>query len=294
MPHSPEQLQFFSSVTTTSSNILLRASAGSGKTTTILECLKQLPIKSRVLLLAFNKDIATELISRAPLTTMVSTFHSLGLGAYQSSLFPRRARVSEYKLKDLAKKLIPKHEWSYQTASCQLVQWAKSFGVGVFDSGNEIAFRSLIDHFDKDLEVDDEQKLIFYSMELLRQSNTEGSIIDFADMLYFPLLHKSKFPRFDYVFIDEAQDTNAVQRALLKEIVQAPARLFAVGDEQQAIYGFRGADSDAMNALKKDFNMIELDLSVSWRCSQAVVKEAQNVFRPKENDEDEDEEILYK
>jgi superfamily I DNA/RNA helicase len=52
-------------------------------------------------------------------------------------------------------------------------------------------------------------------------------------------------------------------------------RLIAVGDPSQAIYGFRGADATAMTDMQREFNMTVLPLSVSYRCSQSVVKEAQ-------------------
>jgi DNA helicase II / ATP-dependent DNA helicase PcrA len=52
--------------------------------------------------------------------------------------------------------------------------------------------------------------------------------------------------------------------------------LVAVGDPRQAIYGFRGADSNALKNIKKEFNAIELPLSISYRCPKSVVREAQN------------------
>jgi len=84
-----------------------------------------------------------------------------------------------------------------------------------------------------------------------------------------------RFNAVAYALLDEAQDTNAVQRALLKSILDSLGRLIAVGDPHQSIYGFRGADHEAMTLLKSGFAMEELALSVSYRCSQAVVKEAQ-------------------
>jgi len=102
-------------------------------------------------------------------------------------------------------------------------------------------------------------------------------VIDFDDMLYLPLRSKCTFDKKNYVFVDEAQDTNGVQRALLRRMLAPPphGRLIAVGDPSQAIYGFRGADANAMSALREEFSAVVMPLSVSYRCSRAVVAEAQ-------------------
>ena len=58
-------------------------------------------------------------------------------------------------------------------------------------------------------------------------------------------------------------------------MIKPGGRLIAVGDPHQAIYGFRGADSEAMGRIKEEFDCQELPLSVSYRCPQAVVRAAQ-------------------
>lgn len=285
---SPEQAAFFSEVQSTSSNILLQASAGSGKTTTIEQLLK-LPWMAgkKSLVLAFNKDIEIELRKRMPLSAQVSTFSALGLAAWKTKMFPQKVEVEvggygkDNKLKRIAKVVIPKYDFQYQQPTCKVVEWAKSFGVGIFSPGNETDFKDLILHFDENLEVESEEKLIFYCVQMLRVSNSDLTRIDFADMLYFPLLHSLRWPKYNFVIIDEAQDTNRVQRELLKSIATSPSRLLAVGDPFQAIYGFRGADANALNAMTEEFGMIVMPLAVSYRCSQEVVKEAQRISKQK-------------
>lgn len=285
---SPEQSAFFSAVQLSYSNIMLEASAGSGKTTTIEQLLK-LPWMStkKVLLLAFNKDIETELSRRCPPPIQTSTFHSFGLAAWRTKRFPNKVEISmdkqrrPNKLQLICKTLIPKYDFQYINPVCKVVEWAKSFGVGIFDPGDESAFRELLNHFNEDLEVEDEQRLIFYATQLLSQSNAQLDVLDFSDMLYFPLQHSLKWPKYDFVIIDEAQDTNRVQRAILERLVQPPCRLLAVGDPAQAIYGFRGADAEAINEMVSAFNMTVLPLATSYRCSQAVVAEAQKISKQK-------------
>jgi superfamily I DNA/RNA helicase len=75
--------------------------------------------------------------------------------------------------------------------------------------------------------------------------------------------------------IDEAQDTNAARRLLALKILKPNGRLVAVGDPHQAIYGFTGADADALNLIGASKNAKTLPLTVTYRCPKAVVSYAQ-------------------
>jgi superfamily I DNA/RNA helicase len=76
--------------------------------------------------------------------------------------------------------------------------------------------------------------------------------------------------------VDEAQDTNASRRALALRMLKRGGRLVAVGDRHQAIYGFTGADADALDLIAKAVNAVEMPLTVTYRCPKSVVKYAQN------------------
>jgi superfamily I DNA/RNA helicase len=101
------------------------------------------------------------------------------------------------------------------------------------------------------------------------------STIDFDDMLYMPVMHNVSFDHYNYVFVDEAQDTNDIQLEILSRLMAPKCRLVAVGDPHQAIYGFRGANADSMSRIGERFQCKTYPLSVSYRCPKAVVKEAQ-------------------
>jgi superfamily I DNA/RNA helicase len=100
-------------------------------------------------------------------------------------------------------------------------------------------------------------------------------MVDFDDLLYLAVKDGISLPKFDFIFVDEAQDTNAIQRALLRKIMKKTSRIVAVGDPAQAIYGFRGADSESMNLIAEEFNAKRLPLSISYRCPSSVVTYAQ-------------------
>lgn len=93
-----------------------------------------------------------------------------------------------------------------------------------------------------------------------RQCNQEG-VVDFAELLLrsYELLKRNEVlrahyqARFQHILVDEFQDTNKLQYAWLKLLAGKDAAVFAVGDDDQSIYRFRGADSGNMLAFERDF-----------------------------------------
>lgn len=284
---SPENLAIREHIVSDSSgNLMVIAVAGSGKTTTICWVLPFIPDaqSKSILFMAFSKNIVTALEPRVPATVSVKTGHALGLAAWKrftNSTFRGKAMDGSKTfvlLKDLLKS---RSDFDLYAAPIQrLVGFAKNAGMGTHLLENTYpSWYHLISHNNIILDdAADEQRLVELATETLAKSIAVGrEFIDFDDMLYLPLLHNCSFDKKNFIFIDEAQDTNGVQRALISRML-APApygRLIAVGDPSQAIYGFRGADATAMQDMQKEFNMAVLPLSVSYRCSQAVVKEAQ-------------------
>jgi DNA helicase IV len=73
------------------------------------------------------------------------------------------------------------------------------------------------------------------------------------------------------VIIDEAQDMNASQLLLAMKSCKKGGRIAVVGDDRQAIYGFRGADSNSLDRLKGELVAHELGLTTTYRCPKVVV-----------------------
>jgi superfamily I DNA/RNA helicase len=87
-----------------------------------------------------------------------------------------------------------------------------------------------------------------------------------------PAVFGGVFPRFPLVLIDEYQDLNPVNLALVDHLVKL--RVIGVGDDAQSIYGFRGAVQGGMATAIEKFKMAELPLSTSFRCPRAIVENA--------------------
>lgn len=273
---STYQQNVFNFISNGSGNAVIEAVAGSGKTTTIIQALKLLPKGSSVLFLAFNKSVVTELKTKVPRNIEVSTYHSVGFRALRFALRGRRINVDSSKTYNLVKTLTfdDKQQFGlYANNIMKLVALAKSHGVGVLD--NALSLDDIAEHHDlhnRYPEALNFDKLKEYVVTVLSKSANETGRIDFDDMIYMPMKLNASFKRYDYVFIDEAQDTSHVQREMLKGMLKYRGRLIAVGDSSQAIYGFRGADSNSMNAIAEEFNATRLPLSISYRCAKSIVK----------------------
>lgn len=109
----------------------------------------------------------------------------------------------------------------------------------------------------------------------------ERMIMDFDDQLLFSLDDKCKFDRFDNIFVDESQDLNPLNLDILAKIARIgstnPSRLIFVGDSNQSIYGFRGADPRAIAEIRTRFATKSLPLNVSWRCGKRIIEAAQAI-----------------
>ena len=77
-----------------------------------------------------------------------------------------------------------------------------------------------------------------------------------------------------FVLVDEAQDMNALQYAVLRTLCEGHPNVFLVADPAQSIYGFAGASSSYLDAFVRDFSATKLSLKRNFRCAEAVVMAA--------------------
>lgn len=271
---SPLQAAIFEEISHAETNILIQAVAGSGKTTTLIEALRYAP--GSALFMAFNKSIAEDIRGKAPKGD-VKTLNALGHALWRANL--PSAKIDFDKLKKIVSKIMPEgdyREWGYQVQ--RMVGMAKNSAVDIDGSWDEMnvleAMLEIADANDN-LPIGKENDAAIFATRAFFESRMDTSTFDFDDQLYMPLFRKWEYPRYANVFIDECQDLSPIQHLMLEEFRTNGSRIVAVGDRHQAIYGFRGADVRSMDNLKDRFGMLELPLSISYRCSQNVVKEAQ-------------------
>jgi DNA helicase-2/ATP-dependent DNA helicase PcrA len=263
---SAHQNRIFDFVENDLGNAIVKAVAGSGKTTTIVEALKR--VRGSSIFLAFNKSIAEELKARG---VNARTFHSLTYSPVTK--FKKVNTVDANKIRKICDAQLSGNDCTlYGSFVNRLVGLARQVGMGCLIPDTEQAWMDIVIHHDLEPESEfaDLGRGISLAQLVLIESN-KAPAVDFDDLLYLAVKEGISLPKFDFVFVDEAQDTNAIQRAILRKIMHAGTRIIAVGDPAQAIYGFRGSDSDSLDLIRTEFNCIELPLTISYRCPQAVV-----------------------
>ncbi len=250
-------------------NAIVEAVAGSGKTTTIVEALSR--VQGASIFLAFNKSIADELKARG---VNARTFHSLTYSAV--TRFKNTRQVDADKLRRIVRaEFKGNDEVLYGSFVTKLVGLARQLGVGCLVPDVQQVWLDIATLHDLELDNDaaDLGRALELASELLSLSNA-SPMVDFDDLLYLAVKEGLSLPKFDFVFVDEAQDTNSIQRAILRKILKPGARMVAVGDPAQAIYGFRGASSNSMDLIADEFDCTRLPLTVSYRCATSVVNHA--------------------
>ena len=268
---SAYQQAIFQFVESGTGNAVVEAVAGSGKSTTIVECIARIPTSQSSLLLAFNKSIADELKNKG---VNARTFHSLTYTAVTRHKNTRN--VEGNKLRMLVERnLSGEDAFVYGNFIAKLVGIARQAGVGCLVQDIPGEWDALVQYHNLELENENASysRALELASKLLEWSNA-SPMVDFDDLLYIAVKDGLSLPKFDFVFVDEAQDTNAIQRALLRKILKPTSRVIAVGDSAQAIYGFRGADSNSLQLISDEFNCTKLPLTVSYRCPTSVVEYA--------------------
>jgi len=287
---SDEQEAIFEWFTRGSGNLLVRARAGTGKTTTLLEGVQRAPEK-RVCVAAFNKAIANELQTRIRASNVrAQTLHSLGFGiirdwvpsvkldndarkhvlavAAAKQLGGEGKQASEGVLITIANMHTKIREilgdplaiWPEDQAKLEVFDWLMDCDSSLFESLPDTDFWN-------------SERVAEAAFEAVQLAKGPTEIIDFADMIFLPVALAWARPRFDLLVVDEAQDMSPLQLELAQLLCKK--RFALVGDDRQAIYGFRGADVGCLDRLKEELHAEELHLTTTYRCPQSVVRLAQ-------------------
>lgn len=272
MEHTNEQKEIFNGIANTDNHIFINAGAGTGKTTTIVESSSLLPVGTKAAFLAFNKSIADELATKLPEGVVAKTFHAFGFAAIRAAGV--KTKVNNFKLSNIIKDLLGAD--FYAVPLKKLVSLVKG---GLIDGTDIKSITNLIGEYNINFNSEREERIAIESIPaILTMCKTQTHIIDFDDMIWMPLVNDYPFPKYDVLFVDEAQDFNESQREMISKCVNG-GRCIIVGDKNQAIYGFRGADSNSINLFRERLmkggrEIGDFPLSISWRCPKSVVREA--------------------
>ena len=267
--------------------ILVLAGAGSGKTRVIVEKIAHLIASGRhparrIAAITFTNKAAKEMRERvgrrikgdAADGLTICTFHALGLKILQVdhaklglrrgfSIFDGDDTLAQ--LKDLMPGAKPDAVQAMQS----LVSNVKNAGLSPEQAAE--AARSAREHEAASLYARYQQRLSAFNA------------VDFDDLIRLPvqLLESDADAiagwreRIGYLLVDECQDTNDAQYRLLKALAGPKANFTCVGDDDQSIYAWRGANPENLTQLGKDYpNLVVVKLEQNYRCSNRVLRAA--------------------
>ena len=123
---------------------------------------------------------------------------------------------------------------------------------------------------------------------LYKQDEIPDNLIEFDDLINltvklfedYPEINQVYKERFKYIFVDEYQDIDEKQYKLIKLLADKDANLCAIGDPNQAIYGFRGGDSKFFNNFSQDYpNVNIINLKNNYRCAKSIVEASNQLIK---------------
>lgn len=290
MTPTPQQQAFIDALVSSPSNLVLQARAGTGKTTTIMQGVAAYHAAHpdhEVVVCAFNAAIAKEVKEKIQAAgydwrkVQGSTIHSLGWGLVRFVYRLTTDDIKDSKVRDLIAARNEPIYAEYGAQVAQLVKFAKGAGFGFFTPiGDAHAWYELADHFDVNglEDTSDMDRVVAAAQDIYWASLAQVDVVDYDDMILFPLVKnlRVKFQK-DLIIVDEYQDTSPTRQALARKFLRPGGRMVAVGDDRQAIYGFTGADNEALDRFARNMKATVLPLTVTWRCPKAVIREAQKI-----------------
>ena len=281
---SAYQQAIFDFVRSGSGDGVVRATAGSGKTTTLVEIAHQLPDDLNACFLAFNKHTADELRARLPRHVRACTVHQLGNRSLRAAYPHLKGKDPQpKKLRHLVRERLQALSAEFACskgdlalASNYLYELARFAMLNLTDPRLEGEIAALAIEYNLTPPADhalerqchlEVRSLLRLRLDVLK---TQG-VYDYEDMLHLPAALGLPIEQFDFVFVDEAQDLNAVQLELVLRAMNPGGRRLFVGDERQAIYGFAGADTDSLQRIVQRTDATILPLSITYRCPRSHV-----------------------
>jgi ATP-dependent DNA helicase Rep len=270
---------------------LVLAGAGSGKTRVITHKIARLIQAGlepkRIAAITFTNKASAEmreraksLVGRQAKEVLVCTFHALGVRLLRQDggalgLKPQFSILDS----DDVTSILKDAGGSTDAATARQWQWAISLwkNMGLNAAQAEAQAK------------DDNERVTARIMARYEERLTAYQSVDFDDLIGLPLkllrehaeVREKWRQGLGHVLVDEYQDTNATQYELLKLLVGERGRFTAVGDDDQSIYGWRGATLDNLRRLPQDYPQLKvIKLEQNYRSTGAILRAANNVIQP--------------
>lgn len=267
--------------------VLIIAGAGSGKTRMITyriaNMLEQGINEKEILALTFTNKAASEMRERIVELTgnrlkklTCTTFHSFGLGLLKQYIqqLGYKNNFTIYDTNDnlsLIKEIIVNKGYSLADYNAYAI-------LSLFSDLK--TGRKIKNFTKKNIELDE-----FYEEWLLSQKTY--NVVDFDDLITLPIKLFTERPdilsavqeRYKYIMVDEFQDTSLLQYNFIRNIAKKYQNICVVGDDDQSIYSWRGANYQNLLLFEKDFpNLSEIKLERNYRSTGTILDAANSVI----------------
>ena len=262
---------------------MVLAGPGSGKTRIISQRIVSMVLdhdipSTRILAISFTKASSLEMKKRTLAYGKDERLNKVSFGTFHSSFFRILRRYAGVSLEDL---LLDLDRFKLVRPILKYLKISNYNDDDVLYLLNEISLvkNELVDYRDYDSQSF-EQEIFQKAYRLYEDEKKRHGKIDFDDMLIqaYDLLNNDPAilsivrQVFKYILIDEFQDINKVQFELIRLIAGQENNLFVVGDEDQSIYGFRGARPDFMLEFDQYFpSARHILLDTNYRSSKDIV-----------------------
>ncbi|MBI2645598.1 MAG: UvrD-helicase domain-containing protein [Deltaproteobacteria bacterium] len=274
--------------------LLIIAGAGSGKTRVLTYRIANLISHRKtqadeILAVTFTNKAAREMkervekiLKRDVRSLWISTFHSSCVRILRQEI-ERLGYTSQFIIYDgqdqltVIKNCLKELKWDEKMLSPRAAQsrigHAKNLG---------LTPKNLLK---KAISSYDEKLCALY--ELYQKTLIKADAVDFDDLLFLTVDLFQKFPvvlekyqkKFHYCLVDEYQDTNHMQYLLVKSLVEQHKNICVVGDEDQSIYSWRGADISNILSFEKDFPQAKvIKLEENYRSTKNIIEAASHVI----------------
>lgn len=282
--------------------LLILAGAGSGKTRTITYriayMIQELGISPySILAVTFTNKAAKEmrervenLIGEDGKRAMISTFHSFGLRllrvyskiiGYDSNFTIYDTDDQKKVVKGIMKQLVIKNKDLTEGKIVSRISKLKEDGISP-------------EEYEKEHRFESDANIIYEVYKRYNQTLKENNGMDFSDILTntYKLLENREVleklqEKFKYIMVDEYQDTNNIQYKIINKIAAKYRNICVVGDENQSIYGFRGADIRNILDFEKDYpDAVVIKLEENYRSTKIILDAANEVIKNNKTSKD--------
>lgn len=277
---------------------MILAGPGSGKTRVITYRIKNLIEKGinpkHILAISFTKNSAREMKERT--ISLIDNASRVSFGTFHSVFFKILRYFKNYDIERIISesekfKVIKNILRGLKNANSENEEFIKNLINDISKAKNNLD--DMVNLNNKEISYDE-----FDKIKLLYESyKNQTKKIDFDDMLvdtYYSLksnksILNSVQNKYRYILIDEFQDINKVQFECINLIANRYKNLFVVGDDDQTIYSFRGANPLFLLDFEKNFDSVKkIKLDINYRCNNNVIETSNILIKNNENRFDKD------